>query len=854
MTSPEVPFSGIENSQVQEYEASLGLTGNVRLKLVIDHGSDHTEVRCEQASANDELAIIRPRTGCLRPYYTSMVLLAHKHDEERGEFYELAFLQGSYAPDPFSEPGVVAVFDIFKAFVLFQSPSSRQSQETFAGMNELGRRQRKMIESITELKSPVHIKDPFLNTYRSRQIVFLDCLFEEHLHFILQSAKQHFATAHTLPNSVVESIFHQKTDVAFALPSPWPDEIFDHFRLILHDAGYPKTTFLFSESKAAVTYHSRQDICSIDRECTESELKDRLKVVVDMGKTFATVSAVSILEASKLTNRIGESIQGLSSLNGSQCLNDAFLDWLKREEYGDSHFRDLMRGLRGRTEREVEWALSTGIDHDKSRFLKKDRSMWVYPQPELGALRYTVHDRGVIESHESSLELNGSVMAEFIDQWLSRTMRLVDEVVTSLRHKYPSRKLEILVTGLGLGLEDERWRRSDSNSYIAKQFISHCDKLDIPMRRVSRPHDDIGYGLWKTLLIQDPTVKQYARTSFGAREGDRIHWFIKQGDNLSNVGDGDFKVEGMLHSDSPSVGSDVALEVLFSSDPFVHRGCNIDVELRKGTIKTLPISAIPINQLPVEQRGLFWPHRRSSWGMEFTVALRLDRLAAWLDVTFDHWGRFAHQYRTAQMDLKASKQITNLFQHHARLGYADASRYEEERQDKEWEKQGVIKKEYHEAEKKKWDEERKQWDEERKKHEEERKTWEYERTKLKSMLSAHKGANALPLPELSPKASNSESKTKPKPVQAASNKTETRSFGLRPRPPKVETDTHRVKKTPAKKAAKETVDALKLAALEQEVAHIEADQSQSVEKERTALTKATTIAGALAFRGKPNRK
>jgi hypothetical protein len=231
----------------------------------------------------------------------------------------------------------------------------------------------------------------------------------------------------------VTRIFKEKADVMIAVPtgSIWENEAKDELRMLLHEAGFPKNTFIWSEPNASAMYDLLETAERQGVGIAEVSNTVEVRMVNDVGgltTDFCGLGASHVYNSCAVT--LKEVVPGMGSFNGSQRLNELFREHLKGQF--PRGLLQLTSGFDG-TEDDLLEAFERGFEKTKQSFDGARQGYKVKPvfkcrqKPRFKDIKLPT-----LVITENQMILAASPMKKIFDDWLYPIQTMLEECMSEI--------------------------------------------------------------------------------------------------------------------------------------------------------------------------------------------------------------------------------------------------------------------------------------------------------------------------------------------------------------------------------------------------------------------------------------
>ncbi|KIW18913.1 hypothetical protein PV08_03202 [Exophiala spinifera] len=640
----EETAQGLENLHIENLDdvlQTIGLVGDVRVKVAVDFGTATSSV------CYDILSPFATLLTC--PQATNILLNekgSHRVDTVAAIWQPVAqptspcqLVFGSTACEtPPGEFKLIGRLNLMKLHLL--------SKHYDVGVQNLREEHQHVIDSICNTTSGglCRIYDPLRRTYSTHTINSVSRVIVEFLRFLLRSTMAHFAQKYALDVSMVDTIFKEKVDVAMSMPtvSTWEKDMLDKFRELLHDAGLPQTTFIFSEAKSAAIFHVWQ-------KAQAEKPKGVVSIIVDIGCGTTDYSCLYPyhVASNRTSYKLGEVIPGTGSCDGSQQLNEKFKALLRH--HLDGKIAELVPEFQG-DEYQVLEAFERGFELVKRTYNDSKPEYHIVPmfdesylfQPPNAEIQgFRIEDDRIV--------LKGVVMRRIFDEWLERIIRVLKEQLKSVREKYEgTMPLFIGLTGWG-----------SLPPYVLRKIRESFDSISVQLME-TKDGSAVAQGNFLELATEDLATLIQSRTWYGIRAEYGIQWIVEKDTALFP-----YKERGIIGAQTIR---DPKFPLAFELPVIRRGGAGEDSEgpsevgMLRITIPSLQSSGFTLDQEEGSNHLTF----------RYQVKLKLDRLMASLELTIPCGGQQVHNARAIEKGMVASFPLKDLYMHPALMGSTTA--------------------------------------------------------------------------------------------------------------------------------------------------------------------------------------
>jgi hypothetical protein len=417
----------------------VGLDGDARLKSGIDLGSKFSTINYGRVHPTMSLSECRVALTPVQDIDHSariptIATFIQKIDDTKNTFCELVFgakTQEDHAPGH----KVLAMVEYFKLSLVSPAAEVPQDHQLLGMVLNL---QQKIVGQVNSVRKSVPdgkycVRDPLTAHNNVHTLLSIRCVLREFLRFLWRSAQHHYAEAYGLRPDLVTRIFKEKADVMIAVPtgSIWENEAKDELRMLLHEAGFPKNTFIWSEPNASAMYDLLETAERQGVGIAEVSNTVEVRMVNDVGgltTDFCGLGASHVYNSCAVT--LKEVVPGMGSFNCSQRLNELFREYLKGQF--PRGLLQLTSGFDG-TEDDLLEAFERGFEKTKQSF---DGARQGYKVKPVFKCRQTPRFKDIklptLAITKNQMILVASPMKKIFDDWLYPIQTMLEECMSEI--------------------------------------------------------------------------------------------------------------------------------------------------------------------------------------------------------------------------------------------------------------------------------------------------------------------------------------------------------------------------------------------------------------------------------------
>ena len=345
---PDAPVHEMEKLGIQDYDAILkrvDLTENAHLNCGIDFGSTFSSV---------SYGPVHPSTrfpNCQTAPYSVKDINGEQRVASIAAFLqtiqdpdapcELVF--GARAKENPARSGhkVLGKLSLIKLSLVSENAEIAQDSALLSMTRDLKEKHTRIIKTVRSATpdAKFYVVDPLTGERNLHTLHSIDCVIREYLRFLWQSTKAHFASKNNLHPATVMKIFDERARASVSVPviSTWEETTMDNLRKLLHDAGFPRMTFIYPEAKASALFHLFQS--SQETGVSIADIaRSGLRTAGDIGGGTADITCLIARKgANQTSTELEEAFPGVGSFNGSQKLNELFKAYLS-EQFPDGKY------------------------------------------------------------------------------------------------------------------------------------------------------------------------------------------------------------------------------------------------------------------------------------------------------------------------------------------------------------------------------------------------------------------------------------------------------------------------------------------------------------------------------------
>ncbi|EXJ62414.1 hypothetical protein A1O7_02849 [Cladophialophora yegresii CBS 114405] len=417
----------------------VGLDGDARLESGVDLGSKFSTINYGRVHPNWSLT---ERKAALTPVQDingtsripTIAIFVQKTDTPNNPPCELVF--GAEAEeDPRPAHEILERIEFFKLCLVAPNTEFPRDHSLLTMVMERQLTIRRQVEAVRNKipEGKYCVRDPLTGQPTAHTLQSPRCIIREFLRFLLRSAQHQYAEAYGLQSTIVPKIFNEKADAMIAVPtgSIWEVEAKDELRMLLHEAGFPKSTCIWSEPNASAMYDLSETAEKESAGIADIANKEEVRIVCDMGGLTTDVCGLCAEEEYNTSAvQLQGVVPGKGSFHGSQRQNELF------KEYVTAQFPlgllPLSWGFNG-SENDLLEAFERGFEITKRSFDGAVRGYEVWPIYKSGQkpLFKSAKGRGLVLNEEQMI-LSAVVMKMLFDQWLDPIKCMLEECMSRI--------------------------------------------------------------------------------------------------------------------------------------------------------------------------------------------------------------------------------------------------------------------------------------------------------------------------------------------------------------------------------------------------------------------------------------